>query len=1440
MMACLTRLREEEETVTRIRLERLSLRKIPMEIFRSYKDHLTSLSLSSNRLRKCPAAIWACTSLKSVDLSHNLLTEIPNETEGDLQSLKDYGLMTLSVENCPHLEVLNISHNQIESLPDEIGSCDSLKILIASHNRLDKIFDACSHLRALERLDLSFNRIEQIPEDFLSPLTSLVSLALDGNALSELEGGIHALEKLESLTASGNSLSEIPWRIYKLVSLKKLHLSGNQITALPRNKYTGAAEFGKLAVLEDVDLSTNALSALGNEIGGCTSLQRLSLDGNRISEIPSAIGNCKRLRELRVSRNALKELCSAIRNLRDLRVLDISENNLDAIPKEILYLKRLEIFHASSNRLRALPANLGSAIAEIKDLRIFSNRLQSLPKDFGSMTQLTSLKLSPNCLRYLPPSLGLLVNLEHLDISHNELVSIHPDAIGTLRSLRSLDLSYNRLRKLPDEIGRLEVLETLVLSHNLLESLPGELGNACSLRGLHVDHNRLKSLPQKMLRLTNLVSCNLAFNCMRRTPPHFRALPGWIFCDMAGNETEEPNKEETEAESLYWHARHLVDSGVVANANRAISMLTKELEGGDLKVAEPSSKKRRARALSLRARAHARAGLVAASIDDFNAAEELGHVPSDMLLRRAELYRRINQPARAIRDLNTLLQRMPALYVAYKHRAIVLYDCGRYREAKRDLSKILLSPIVRTCAQNDSGADAVVRDIAVDPFDCSMLMGHVRLKLLQPNKALHDYESAIKWRPLRPEGYLFSGVAYQKRNDHEKAVEAFNEAESKLKLETSSSNDETAKSKPDNPHDTDPMRRYYIELKARLLVRRQASYTALEKIKFARRDWVASVDCEKERKMIAERETHDSASPKHDDTFLWSMGRVERPLSVAPMWQSSVAREKLDNHSHLPEIVSRQPSFFWKGYDVLAPVNIELRAHDAAGRIQAALRGRRGREIVRCERSARRLQAWLRGTLVRRIVATHRFARRIQSFYRGMRDRRRVRIEKRRRRAVSAVVKQTREHAFVLRYTLLSLRDDDKVAEILRGPGRRRVALAGHKKKWESESIAILKDWIRTARVLAMQCVAACAAASAVDAQARNILRENDSPESVVNAASRIAIDTAEKHVKSFLMRSIGATSDVTDIAQTHQGVSTLRALRVVCGVSPAIPRTSSAFRSGEFGLMMYHQFISWRVSSTDTREISSERASALAALSARLSAAHASNCCGRALLQVSIAAATSRLREKNDIAQRAAEAGGDFKNSSDDEADSLRIGRAAAISYAAAADAIAAAARSTRSAFVAYQRMAVALEERAKTVLWDTREVASDDNNVESLSLRRGCPVIEMAKTRDGWSWILFEPPRVKRSSRRTSVVKSAPPSVLVGVIPTTYCELRNMKKAKSAHAVHVHRSHVCRDTTYETPAMRRELETRVSDYLRAWIDPAARSVADAIASIRSRSGTL
>jgi Leucine-rich repeat (LRR) protein len=83
------------------------------------------------------------------------------------------------------------------------------------------------------------------------------------------------------------------------------------------------------------------------------------------------------------------------------------------------------------------------------------------------------------------------LNIQELDLDHNQLTGTIPDSISKLVKLKSLDLSHNQLSgKIPPGLGELTQLTKLDLSNNNFEGdVPISLGNLTNLKKLNLDSN---------------------------------------------------------------------------------------------------------------------------------------------------------------------------------------------------------------------------------------------------------------------------------------------------------------------------------------------------------------------------------------------------------------------------------------------------------------------------------------------------------------------------------------------------------------------------------------------------------------------------------------------------------------------------------------------------------------------------------------------------------------------------------------------------------------------------------------------------------------------------------------------------------------------------------------------------------------------------------------
>lgn len=137
------------------------------------------------------------------------------------------------------LRILNLSNNQISSLPKELGTLQHLQELILSQNRLDRALkwlwlDQVAIRSNLKLLDISNNLLQKLPHE-IGKLDSLVNLKASQNMLSYLPQNLGKLHNLKYLDISKNNLHCIPG------SMRNLHLISLDVSSnlfLPTDSYS--------------------------------------------------------------------------------------------------------------------------------------------------------------------------------------------------------------------------------------------------------------------------------------------------------------------------------------------------------------------------------------------------------------------------------------------------------------------------------------------------------------------------------------------------------------------------------------------------------------------------------------------------------------------------------------------------------------------------------------------------------------------------------------------------------------------------------------------------------------------------------------------------------------------------------------------------------------------------------------------------------------------------------------------------------------------------------------------------------------------------------------------------------------------------------------------------------------------------------------------------
>nr|XP_020828543.1 leucine-rich repeat-containing protein 69 isoform X3 [Phascolarctos cinereus] len=182
--------------------------------------HLKTLDLMSNKISKLCPEFFSLTKLRKLNLGNNQLEEVPEE----LMFLKNLEILHLfenliksfspkSFDGLENLNILNLNHNKLKTIPPEINRLQNLKSLSLNNNQLTDIPKELCSLACLSEIQLNYNQIVSIPEEFKS------------------------MKNLRKLSLARNLIDVFPMVLCSLRNLKTLDIAGNFIQMLPKNEY---------------------------------------------------------------------------------------------------------------------------------------------------------------------------------------------------------------------------------------------------------------------------------------------------------------------------------------------------------------------------------------------------------------------------------------------------------------------------------------------------------------------------------------------------------------------------------------------------------------------------------------------------------------------------------------------------------------------------------------------------------------------------------------------------------------------------------------------------------------------------------------------------------------------------------------------------------------------------------------------------------------------------------------------------------------------------------------------------------------------------------------------------------------------------------------------------------------------------------------------------
>eukprot|EP00928_Gymnodinium_smaydae_P021974 TRINITY_DN18608_c0_g4_i1.p1 TRINITY_DN18608_c0_g4~~TRINITY_DN18608_c0_g4_i1.p1 ORF type:complete len:612 (-),score=74.44 TRINITY_DN18608_c0_g4_i1:199-2034(-) len=182
----------------------------------SQDQKLPASVLSTLRARGCAnsfpdlaAPLNASTNLNTVFWANNALPSVP-------AALVQFGRS---------LKLLDLAHNHIEAIGEEVFQISSLRDLSLAGNRLQEVPTAIGRARGLQQLWLHGNRLTSLPEE-IGDLENLAIFELHHNRIAALPSSMSRLKKLNWLFAHGNELTDGAGVIQMLGALPRLKICG--------------------------------------------------------------------------------------------------------------------------------------------------------------------------------------------------------------------------------------------------------------------------------------------------------------------------------------------------------------------------------------------------------------------------------------------------------------------------------------------------------------------------------------------------------------------------------------------------------------------------------------------------------------------------------------------------------------------------------------------------------------------------------------------------------------------------------------------------------------------------------------------------------------------------------------------------------------------------------------------------------------------------------------------------------------------------------------------------------------------------------------------------------------------------------------------------------------------------------------------------------------
>eukprot|EP00698_Gefionella_okellyi_P007812 TRINITY_DN1908_c0_g2_i1.p1 TRINITY_DN1908_c0_g2~~TRINITY_DN1908_c0_g2_i1.p1 ORF type:complete len:2463 (-),score=602.58 TRINITY_DN1908_c0_g2_i1:5194-12582(-) len=401
----------------------------------------------------------------------------------------------------------------------------------------------------VKALEFSDNALTGAMPFLFSILTSLTSVRLKGNAISEQLTKFQFMTGLERLDIASNLFSGLVTQLAGLTNLMHLDIRLNAVTGDiseldPLTKlsalYFGTqqpitGDFSRLSRWTNITTLVGSSAALSGTLPDLlTSLSRLGLTldiGNNAAagSIPAVFASWTNVASLSINSMGLTGGFQMPISS-NLQSFDASSNFLTGpLPVAFTQLTRLQVLKLSSNNLAgALPI----LPVTLKSLDIAANRFSGGLPSLTDLVQLQLFDIHQNEFSGSLSSLTALTVLKKLNVANNNFTGLLPDVPPAIGSMNFASCLFSGTIPV-GHFAAVAVQFYSVESNQLTGSLPAQYSNLINVQSFLVGQNSLTGALGSFQPLTALNSVVLRTNRFSGSMPNIATSVAYL--DFSGN-----------------------------------------------------------------------------------------------------------------------------------------------------------------------------------------------------------------------------------------------------------------------------------------------------------------------------------------------------------------------------------------------------------------------------------------------------------------------------------------------------------------------------------------------------------------------------------------------------------------------------------------------------------------------------------------------------------------------------------------------------------------------------------------------------------------------------------------------------------------------------------------------------------------------------------------